>query len=292
MCKTRMAWDGRSEDRSLGWVTVVRDDPIEKKYIFHVNPGSLVRTIGFSGCSLQCSFCQNEDLSHNYKLPSIPLHDLSLSGLDLSGVAFSYSEPTLHWENMAYIGERALGKGLYTVVNTNGFLTQETRDKLAWVNIWSIGIKGSRAHYDALKIPGAEFCYETASWALNNVQHVEVSIVLFPVVPIEKVWEDLDEYGLWDVPLHFQKGYARGSYDGPVYTGEEMTEIWLEARKVSPYVYLHNVLVDGVRDTICPECQDVIVQRPLLRAESVRPCSCNIAKFKEEARALKVSTPL
>src|SRR3989304_164864 len=118
-CQARMGWDGQSVSLYEGWATVVHDDPIEKKYLHHFCPGATVRTLGFGGCSLRCSFCQNATLSHTPFAPEHHLADLRLG--EAEGVAFSYNEPTLAWENVCRVGQTALDRGRFVVLNTNGY---------------------------------------------------------------------------------------------------------------------------------------------------------------------------
>ena len=38
-------------------------DPVEKKPLRHFHPGTAVLSFGTAGCSLNCGFCQNWDIS-------------------------------------------------------------------------------------------------------------------------------------------------------------------------------------------------------------------------------------
>ena len=46
-----------------GRVVAENVDPIEKKPLFHVLPGSKSYSIATVGCNFRCTFCQNHDIS-------------------------------------------------------------------------------------------------------------------------------------------------------------------------------------------------------------------------------------
>lgn len=57
----------RSQDRivltAYGRSTGLCLDPVEKKPLYHVHPGSSVLSLGTAGCNLACRFCQNWEIS-------------------------------------------------------------------------------------------------------------------------------------------------------------------------------------------------------------------------------------
>lgn len=61
-CRVRQNIDHQIRCITYNKPTALNIDPIEKKPLFHVLPGTAVLSIGTAGCNLRCSQCQNEDL--------------------------------------------------------------------------------------------------------------------------------------------------------------------------------------------------------------------------------------
>jgi pyruvate formate lyase activating enzyme len=85
-------------------------DPIEKKPLFHFQPGSLSYSIATSGCNFRCRHCQNADIS---QLPrdhggvvlgeSVPPSAIVAAALKTrcTSISYTYTEPTIYFE-LAY----------------------------------------------------------------------------------------------------------------------------------------------------------------------------------------------
>ena len=55
--------DGILKTLVYGRLIAAGDDPIEKKPIFHLMPGSRSFSIATVGCNFKCRFCQNADIA-------------------------------------------------------------------------------------------------------------------------------------------------------------------------------------------------------------------------------------
>ena len=79
-------------------------DPIEKKPLNHVLPGSAVLSFGTAGCNLTCRFCQNWDISKSREVDTLAdaatPERIARTALDLGcrSVAFTYNDPTIFYE--------------------------------------------------------------------------------------------------------------------------------------------------------------------------------------------------
>ena len=49
-----------------GILSAISTDPIEKKPLYHFEPGSNILSIGFYGCNFHCQFCQNYQISQEF----------------------------------------------------------------------------------------------------------------------------------------------------------------------------------------------------------------------------------
>jgi pyruvate formate lyase activating enzyme len=87
-------------------------DPIEKKPLFHLLPGSRTFSIAAAGCNFRCSFCQNHDISQmprekgqiagRERTPEEVVEQALRSGA--RSIAYTYTEPTVSFE-FAYATE-------------------------------------------------------------------------------------------------------------------------------------------------------------------------------------------
>ena len=62
-CKVRLNLEGKLKTLIYGKACAVHVDPIEKKPLSHVLPGSGSLSIATAGCNLHCKFCQNWEIS-------------------------------------------------------------------------------------------------------------------------------------------------------------------------------------------------------------------------------------
>ncbi len=76
LCGVRINRNGKLYTLVYGNPCTYRVDPIEKKPISHMLPGSDSFSIATAGCNLRCIFCQNWEIAHarpeeteNYDLP-------------------------------------------------------------------------------------------------------------------------------------------------------------------------------------------------------------------------------
>ncbi len=114
-------------------------DPIEKKPLFHVSPGSTAWSIATPGCPFHCTFCQNWEIAQGPRLGlDLPLRHMEpeevvgealARGAD--AVAYTYVEPTVFLEFALDTGRLARAAGLRNLWITDGYATPEAIDLLA-----------------------------------------------------------------------------------------------------------------------------------------------------------------
>ena len=66
-CKVRKNVSGTLYSLSYGCISSIALDPIEKKPLYQYMPGTRILSIGSYGCNLICGFCQNYEISQEYK---------------------------------------------------------------------------------------------------------------------------------------------------------------------------------------------------------------------------------
>jgi pyruvate formate lyase activating enzyme len=139
ICGVRENRAGRLVSLAYGAVVAIGLDPIEKKPLFHVAPGSSAYSIATAGCPFHCVFCQNWEIAQGphlgLDLPTRPLPPdrvvAQAMGLGAGSVAYTYVEPTVFLEyalDTALLARRA---GLRNLFITDGYATPEAVDLLA-----------------------------------------------------------------------------------------------------------------------------------------------------------------
>ncbi len=264
---------------TYGLVSAVAADPIEKKPVFHYFPGSLVLSVGSVGCSMRCGHCQNWQISRARPDEDPGLHSLAPETLvDMAkkyrcpGVAFTYNEPVIWAEYVLDVGRVCREAGLYTVMVTNGYITEAGLDLIAPViDVWRVDVKGfSDATYRRLcKVPSAQDVFAMAERARKHwSMHVEVVTNVVPTVNDDP--EELRSIARWideslgsDTPWHLTRFTPYLEFADlpptPIETLKAGREI---ARQEGlKFVYLGNVSEPEAEDTICSQCESVAVAR-------------------------------
>lgn len=124
-------------------------DPIEKKPLNHVLPGSRVLSFGTAGCDLACRFCQNWEISTARSMtavgvPAMPrdiAHDASARGC--SAVAFTYNDPVVFAEYAMDTARAVNEQQMLSIAVTAGYINPEPRDEFfACMDAANIDLKG------------------------------------------------------------------------------------------------------------------------------------------------------
>ncbi|HJW21430.1 MAG TPA: AmmeMemoRadiSam system radical SAM enzyme [Candidatus Limnocylindrales bacterium] len=141
ICHVRANRDGILESLAYGRIVAAALDPIEKKPLFHVEPGSRAWSIATPGCPFHCTFCQNWQIAQGPRLGErFPAHvtrpdevvEEALEA-DADSIAYTYVEPTVFLEYALDVGRLAREAGLRNLFITDGYATPEAIGLLATV---------------------------------------------------------------------------------------------------------------------------------------------------------------
>jgi pyruvate formate lyase activating enzyme len=171
-------------------VAVSHLDPIERKPLYHVWPGTRVLTVAAPGCTFRCAYCVNHRLSQYGRLPTAgwvgepadPAAVVALAGAHGAAIGMSYGEPGLAPELTLALAELAAPAGIPLVWKTNGFLTPAAVDLVApWLSAVNIDVKAAdeAAHRRLTGAPLAPVLRALERFRANGVW-VEVSTPLAP----------------------------------------------------------------------------------------------------------------
>ena len=140
LCSVRANPGGRLESLVYGKVIARSVDPIEKKPLFHVLPGTLSYSIATVGCNFRCRFCQNADIAQlpsdreglilgDAASPQEIVADARRSGC--ATIAYTYTEPTVYFEFAADTAALARKEGIGNIFVTNGYMTPEALEQVS-----------------------------------------------------------------------------------------------------------------------------------------------------------------
>jgi pyruvate formate lyase activating enzyme len=186
LCRVRSNRGGKPDLPFYGRVSALSVDPIEKKPLFHFRPGSSILSVGFVGCNLRCPFCQNWEISQSTDASTRELSPEYLVAEALAarsfGLAYTYSEPLVHFEYVLEAMKKAREAGLANVLVTNGCILEEpAREILALTDAANVDLKAYSAD-NYRRVLGGELESVTRfiEVAVELGVHVEATTLVVP----------------------------------------------------------------------------------------------------------------
>ncbi len=268
-CLARRNVNGKLIAETYGQLVAAHTDPIEKKPLYHFDPGKDVLSVAGNGCNLACPFCQNAEISQqrtNSEFCS-PEDLVKLAKRYRSpGIAYTYTEPLVWFEYTLDASKIAHEAGLYNVLVTNGIINEEPlRELLPHVDAANVDLKGNDAFYRKVLKGDRESVIRTIRMMHEAGIHVELTTLLIPggndseaeVDEVISFIEGLDS----NIPLHLSRYFPHHGYSAPATPVDTMLRAYEQAKTRLPYVYLGNVLLSKGQNTLCPACGATLIER-------------------------------
>lgn len=276
-CGIRANKDGKLVLYVYGKVAAVHIDPIEKKPVTHYRPGTKIFSIGTTGCSWMCKFCQNFDLSQRRKVEGADYTPEELVNLALEhgchGIAYTYNEPTIFIEFARDCGIIAKKKGLFNIFVSNGYCTPQSVSMMnEFLDCITVDFKGNGEQNFLRKIvgiPSPQPIFDTVTELVKSAKiHVEITDLVVP-----NVGDDLEHAKklakfIYDtcgpqMPLHFLRFHPDYKMmDLPPTPVETLEKHYHVAKQVGlKYVYIGNVPGHPYESTYCSDCKKIVVRR-------------------------------
>ena len=134
ICRVRENRAGTLYSLVYGKLVARNADPIEKKPLYHFEPGTLSYSIATAGCNMSCSHCQNYQISMlASRTDPIPGHESTPNEVvsdairtGCSSISYTYTEPTVFMEFARDCAAQASRAGLSNVFVTNGYMSEES----------------------------------------------------------------------------------------------------------------------------------------------------------------------
>lgn len=279
ICGVRENQDGVLKTLVYGRLIAAGDDPIEKKPIFHLMPGSRSFSIATVGCNFKCRFCQNADIAQmpadrNGMVtgdPSTPQQVVAAARKrNCASIAYTYTEPTVFFEFACDTAKLARRQGIKNIFVTNGFMSADALQRVSpWLDAANVDLKAfSDDFYKQQCGARLEPVKETLRRMKDLNIWVEVTTLIIP--GLNDAPEALSglaafisqELGV-ETPWHVSRFH-------PTYRltdrGSTPVETLLKARDIGTaaglrYVYTGNIPGQGGEDTICPGCGETAIAR-------------------------------
>ncbi len=278
ICRVRMNVGGRLKTLVYAQPVSVHIDPIEKKPVYHMLPGSRIFSIATVGCNLRCSFCQNWEISQcnpeeakaaGQIMTPEQVVDAAIEN-NCNSIAYTYSEPIVFYEYVLDIARLAKQKGLRNVLVSAGYINQEPLKKLApYFDVIKIDLKGFNEQFYR-KVVGGDLKYVLAALKELHDLRVLTEVVNLVVPSLNDDMEEIARMSKWvydnmgpDTPLFFSRftpQYKLGNLPAtPIETLEKARKIAMDAGL--RYVYIGNVPGHPGENTYCPSCGRMLIHR-------------------------------
>jgi pyruvate formate lyase activating enzyme len=279
-CGVRAVRNGALVAAGYGQVSSAHLDPIEKKPLYHFMPGRPIFSVGGWGCNFACSFCQNWTISQERRLDGervAPEAVVEAAGRNGSvGIAYTYNEPLINIEYVMDCARLVRAAGLANVLVTNGYVNPgPAAELLPLVDAINLDIKSLDDSFYREQCRGT--LRPVLDFAVQSVRagcHVEITNLLIP-----KLNDDDDQVrrlARWvashlgkATPLHLSAYHPDYKLDLPSTPAATLARAFSVASAELTYVYLGNARTDQGRDTLCPGCGAVLVQRRGFEARAV-----------------------
>ncbi len=270
-CATRENRDGVMAPLHYGRIVAAAVDPIEKKPLYHFHPGRPILSVAAPGCNLHCLFCQNWSISQD---GSARTEAATPAGLVAAareagsvGVAYTYSEPLVWYEFVRDTAREVRRAGMKNVLVTNGYLNPEPlAELLPLIDAANIDLKSmdDRFYRKVCRARLQPVLDAIAQFVAAGV-HVELTNLVIPGHnDAESQIERLVDFvaGLDPAPpLHFSAYHPAWKLQAPATPAATLRRARDQARRRLDWVYLGNVPGSEGRDSACPDCGCVVVDR-------------------------------
>ncbi len=279
ICQVRENSGGRLLSLVYSKVIANSVDPIEKKPLFHLKPGSYSYSIATMGCNFKCSFCQNSNIAQ-----VSPEYGTMIHGQDMlpetivqealnancASISYTYTEPTIFCELALETARLAKEKGLLNIFVTNGYMSTKLLEMLspcldaANVDLKAFNNKFYQTYCKASLEPVKKNIIKMKKMGIL----VEITTLLIPGLnddpdDIEAMAKFIANDVGMDTPWHISRFHPSYKMNDRPATPVADLERAYNAGKTAGlrYVYIGNVPGQSQENTHCHSCGEILVER-------------------------------
>jgi pyruvate formate lyase activating enzyme len=277
ICGVRENRDGKLLSLVYGKTIAEHVDPVEKKPLFHVLPGSRTFSIATAGCNFRCSFCQNSEISQ------MPRETGKITGRNQTpaqivamaiqtqskSISYTYTEPTIFFEFALDTAKIAVGHALKNIFVTNGFMTAAMLKMLSpYLHAANVDLKSFRDDFYS------QYCGGRLQPVLDSLRMmkelgiwVEVTTLLIP--GLNDSDEELRQIAAFiaslgkETPWHVSRFHPQYLMTDTPATSASSIHRAVETGKSAGLrnVYCGNIPGDNGENTFCPGCGRLLIGR-------------------------------
>ncbi len=277
ICLSRVNNKGILYSENYGKILSANFDPLEKKPLYHFNPGKNILSIGTFGCNFNCRFCQNSDISHPEE--SVYPNAVSTSPAEIvtyakkqednTGIAFTYNEPLIWIEYILDTAKLSHENGLKNVLVSNGFLNAEPfKLILQQFDAFNIDLKSFNSSFYKNFVSGN---IEPVKSRIIDIKkaglHLEVTLLVIPGLNddtgefTEMIRWIVSETGN-DTVLHINRYFPAFRMNIPATPVETLEKLYNLAVSKLNYVYIGNTgEISDSSNTRCKKCNNLVIER-------------------------------
>ncbi len=277
ICGVRENREGKLYTLVFGRAISLHVDPIEKKPIFHLYPGSTSFSIATVGCNFRCLQCQNHEISQMPKDQGrmdgstvSPSKIVSLAKENrCQSISYTYTEPTIYFEYAYETAALAKKEGIKNIFVTNGYMTEEALKMIQpYLDAANVDLKSFQEKFYK------EVCGARLQPVLENLRMmrqlgiwVEITTLVIPTLnDSDKEFEEIAQFIVSlgpEVPWHISAFYPTYKMLSlprtPASLLHRAREIGIRAGL--QYVYCGNIPGEEGEDTFCPHCSRKVIER-------------------------------
>ncbi|NLH15417.1 MAG: AmmeMemoRadiSam system radical SAM enzyme [Phycisphaerae bacterium] len=278
LCGARKNVGGTLYSLSYDCVCAANSDPIEKKPLYHFQPGSRSFSIAAPGCNFNCDFCQNWQISQAGEKDrpygrAIDPRDIVQSAVhaNCNSIAYTYTEPTIFIELAEACAHLGKEQGLANVFVSNGYMTTEAIDYMAgWLDGINVDLKAfSDFFYRKHCMASLEGVLETIRHIARNT-HIWMELTTLLIPGLNDSADELKRMTEWivkeagpHIPWHVSRFYPQHRLLDVEATPEESIRSACEIGKAAglQFVYVGNLPGNAGESTRCPGCNALLIER-------------------------------
>ncbi len=298
ICGVRENQDGTLYTLVYDKVIATHIDPIEKKPLFHVKPGSFSFSMATVGCNFRCRFCQNHDISQwpQQNEGLLPGESVSSSRLVQAAkdngcetISFTYTEPTIFAELAYDVAVEARKQGIDSVFVSNGYMSREMiSDFGELIKAANIDLK-CFSDDSYRRVIGAHLkpVLDSIAALHENGTFLEITTLVIPgfndseaeLEQIAGFIAELDDNIPWHISA-FHPDYHM--LDRARTETESLHRAYrIGKNKGLKYVYTGNLPGDRHESTYCPSCNACVIERMGFRVLATRMVAGSCASCGE-----------
>ena len=280
ICKTRENNNGILRSLVYGKIISNHVDPIKKKPIFHLMPGSLSYSIATVGCNFTCQFCQNHQISHSQigedgKIPigkKMRPEDVIYAAEkeNCKSISYTYTEPTVFFEFALDISKFARERNIKNIFVTNGYMSSQALELISpFLDAANVDLKAYNDKFYR-EVCGARLEPVKETLKLMKYYGILVEITTLIIPDLNDSEKELEQLAIFiadtlgtETPWHLSRFHPDykllNKKITPIETLMKAHEIGIKAGL--KYVYVGNVSGNKYENTFCYQCGNLVIER-------------------------------